>query len=107
MRITTTARHTEISPELRARARSLVERLAKFATRAQGAQVIFGGDHGVATAELKLHIQRGAVLVGHAEGDDHRSALDLAVARVRRQLDKLPVKRRQARRRRTAGRGAK
>ena len=103
MRITITARHTEISPDLRARARSLVERLVKVATRAHNAQVVFGDDHGVATAELRLHIMRGAVLVGRAEGGDHRSALDLAAARVRRQLDKRPVKAK-ARRRRAVGR---
>lgn len=106
MRIAITARHLDISADLRTRARALVMRLAKLAARAHDAQVTFGSDHGVATAELKLHILRGAVLVGHAEGADHRSALDLAAARVRRQLDKLPVKRRKSRARRTAGREA-
>lgn len=93
MRITVTARHCEISSELRQRARALVERLAKLASRAHDAQVLFGDDHGVATVELRLHTVRGRVLIGRAEGDDHRSALDRAAARVRRQLDK-PVRRR-------------
>jgi ribosomal subunit interface protein len=106
MRIAITARHQDISTELRARARALVMRLAKVAARAHNAQVTFGSDHRVATVELKLHILRGAILVGRAEGHDHRSALDLAAARVRRQLDKLPVKRRQSRARRAVRREA-
>ena len=106
MRIAITARHQDISPDLRTRARALVLRLAKLAARAHDAQVIFASDHRVATVELKLHILRGAILVGRAEGADHRSALDLAAARVRRQLDKLPVKRRRSRARRAVGREA-
>ena len=93
MRITVTARHTDASAELRERARVLVERLAKVASRAHDAQVLFGDDHGVATVELRLHAGRGAVVVGRAEGRDHRTALDRAAARVRRQLDKSPAKR--------------
>ena len=38
--------------------------------------------------ELRLHTARGRVHVGTADGADHRSALDRAVAKVRRQLDK-------------------
>ncbi len=88
MRITVTARHRDVSDDLRQRARSLVERLAKLASRAHDARVLFGDDHGVAIVELRLHTVRGRVLVGRAEGLDHRTALDRAVARVRRQLDK-------------------
>jgi ribosomal subunit interface protein len=106
MRITVTARHCDISPELRARARDQMERLARIAARPQNGQVIFGDDHGVATAELRLHTPRGVVLVGRAEGDDHRSALDRAAARVRRQLDKSPAKRSGPARRRSVSREA-
>jgi ribosome-associated translation inhibitor RaiA len=41
------------------------------------------------------------VHVGTARGADHRTALDLALAKVRRQLDKDPTRRRAAPRRRT------
>ena len=106
MRITVTARHCDISPDLRDRARDLMERLAKVAARPHDGQVIFEDDHGVATAELRLHTARGVLLVGRAEGDDHRSALDRAAARVRRQLDKSPAKRSGPARRRSVSRGA-
>ena len=93
MRTTITARHRDVSDELRLRARAQVERLARLASRPHHAQVLFGDDHGVATVELRLHTVRGRVLIGRAEGIDHRTALDRAAARVRRQLDK-PARRR-------------
>ena len=43
MRITITARHCEVPDELRARARRLVERLSRMATRPHDAQVLFDG----------------------------------------------------------------
>jgi ribosomal subunit interface protein len=104
MRITVTARHCEVTRDLRERARALVERLARVASRPHDGQVIFGDDHGVAKVELRLHTARGLVVVGRAEGTDHRSALDRAAARVRRQLDKSPAKRGGPARRRAAAR---
>jgi ribosome-associated translation inhibitor RaiA len=104
MRVTITARHTDVSDDLRRRARELVERLARVAPRPEDAQVIFGDDHDVAVVELRLHVARGDVLVGRAEGTDHRSALDRAAARVRRQLDKSPAKRTGPARRRARSR---
>ncbi|HEY7686394.1 MAG TPA: HPF/RaiA family ribosome-associated protein [Gemmatimonadales bacterium] len=105
MRITVTARHCDVSSDLRERARALVHRLARVASRPHDGQVIFADDHGVATVELRLHTARGVVVVGRAEATDHRSALDRAAARVRRQLDKSPTKRSGPARRRSAARG--
>lgn len=96
MRITITARHCEVSDELRARARALMERLGKVAGRPHDGQVTFEEDHGEPAVELRLHTARGVVHVGSAAGSDHRTALDRAAARVRRQLDKktAPTRRR-------------
>lgn len=99
MRTTITGRHCDVSDDLRSRARELVARLAKVASRPHDAQVIFLADHGGAAVEVRLHTARGRVLVGTAEAADHRSALDRAVARVRRQLDKTPTRARRAPRR--------
>jgi ribosomal subunit interface protein len=104
MRVTVTARHCDVSDELRALARARVERLRRFASRAHGAQVVFDDLHGVARAEVRLHTTRGLVCVGRGEGTEHRSALDRAVARVRRQLDKAPTGRARAARRRPPAR---
>ncbi|HYT05823.1 MAG TPA: HPF/RaiA family ribosome-associated protein [Gemmatimonadales bacterium] len=96
MRITITARHCEIPDELRGRARTLLERLTKVASRPHDGQVLFGEDHGTPTVEVRLHTARGAVHVASAGGADHRTALDRAVGKVRRQLDKAPARRRAA-----------
>jgi len=101
MRITITARHCEIPDELRGRARARLERLARIAPRPHDGRVVFGADHGRPTVEVRLHTARGAVHVGTARGADHRTALDLAVAKVRRQLDKASTRRRGAATRRT------
>jgi ribosome-associated translation inhibitor RaiA len=102
MRVAVTARHCRVSSELRTLARTRVERLARIASRSHDAQIVFGGDHGVATVELRLHSARGRVVVGRGVGVEHRTALDRAVARVRRQLDKTPARRRTTDRRSTA-----
>jgi len=102
MRVTITARHCDVAPELRERGRALVERLARVARRPVDAQVLFSADHGRAAVEVRLHAARGRVHVGRAGGADHQSALDRAVARVRRQLDKVPTRRRRVSLRGTA-----
>ena len=94
MRITITARHCDLAPEVRARARALVERLARVAPRPHDARVVFDADHGRPAVEVRLHAARGVLHVGTARGADQGSALNLAVAKVRRQLDKSPVRRR-------------
>ena len=100
MRITITARHCDVPDELRDRARTLLERLQKVASRPHDAQAIFSDDHGTPTVELRLHSGRGVVHVGTAGGTQHRTALDRAAAKVRRQLDKAtPARRRAAERR--------
>lgn len=97
MRITITTRRADVPAELRARARTLVERLGKVARRPHDAQVIFGADHGRPAVELRLHRGRNRVHVARAEARDHRTALDRAAARVRRQLDKAAPRRRRPR----------
>ncbi len=97
MQTTITARHCDIPDELRARARERLDRLGRVAARPQDGQVIFAEDHGQAAVEIRLRAARGQVFVGRASAADHRSALDRAAARVRRQLDKrVPAARRRA-----------
>ncbi|HEX4575190.1 MAG TPA: HPF/RaiA family ribosome-associated protein [Gemmatimonadales bacterium] len=96
MRITITARHTAVPDELRRRARALLERLTKLASRSPDAQVIFVEDHGRPAVEVRLHAGRGTLHVGTADAADLRTALDRAAAKVRRQLDKAPGRRRAA-----------
>ena len=97
MQTTITARHCEISETLREHALSVVERLGTLAHRPIESAVVFDTDGGQATAELRLHASRGELLVARGEGDDHRSALDRAEEKLRRQLDKVAPRSRRSR----------
>jgi ribosomal subunit interface protein len=88
MRTTVTTRHCEIPDELKARAETLVEKLAKAAHRPQSADVVFDADHGNKVVEIQLKLTRGQVRIASAEAEDFRTALDRAVAKMRNQLDK-------------------
>jgi ribosomal subunit interface protein len=83
-----TARHCEISDALRERARTVLDRLGAFAHRPQESAVVFDTDGAQQTAELRLHVARGEVLIAHGEAEDHRTALDRAEEKLRRQLEK-------------------
>src|ERR1044071_6221665 len=85
MRITITARHTEIDDDLRAHTEDLIEKATKALRRPQHAQVVFTEDHGEAGVEIEVHAPRGKILVAKSQGADHRSALDGAIARLKRQ----------------------
>ena len=86
MRITITARHTEIDNELRAHTRGLVEKVVKLVRRPHHAQVTFSEDHSEAEVEIEVHAPRGRVYIAKSLAADSRSALDAAIARLKRQL---------------------
>lgn len=88
MQTTITARHCDISDALRERAGLIVDRLATFASRPMETTVVFDVDGPASTAELRLHVARGQIFVAAGEGPDHRTALDRAEEKLRRQLEK-------------------
>ena len=97
MQTTITARHTEISEALRERALTVVERLGNFASRPIEATVVFDTEGPRLTAELRLHVARGEVLVATGEAEDHRTALDRAEDKLRKQLEKATARPRRSR----------
>ena len=97
MQTTITARHTEISETLRERALTVAERLGSIATRPIEATVVFDTEGLQQTAELRLHVSRGEVLVAKGEAEDHRTALDRAEDKLRKQLEKASARPRRSR----------
>ena len=97
MQTTITARHCEIPDALRERALTVVERLGHLASRPIEATVVFDVEGVHQTAELRLHLARGEVLVAKGEADDHRSALDRAEDKLRRQVEKASAHPRRSR----------
>ena len=88
MQTTITVRHGEIRDALRERAISIVERLGKVTPRPMEMVVVFDRDASMPTAELRLHIAGGEILVARGDGPDHRSALDRAEEKLRRQVER-------------------
>jgi ribosomal subunit interface protein len=88
MRPTITARHCEISDALRDRAVAVIQRLGNLASRSMESTVVFDTDGTQQIAEIRLHVPRGEVLVARGEAADHRTALDRAEERLRRQLER-------------------
>lgn len=82
-----TARHCEISEELRQRAATVLGRFGGLVNRAVEGAVIFDVVAGISTAEIRL-TGGGVAFVAKGEEKDHRTALDRAEDKVRRQFDK-------------------
>ncbi len=97
MQPTITARHCEISDALRERAVTVVQRLGNLASRSMEATVVFDSDGIERTVEIRLHVPRGEVLVARGDGPDHRTALDRAEERLKRQLERVVDRPRRAR----------
>ena len=94
MRTTITARHCEVSEPLRERAVTVTERLGNLATHPMEVTVVFDADGLQQTVELRLHLARGEILVAKGEGADHRTALDRAEDKLRRQVERVSDRRR-------------
>lgn len=88
MQPTITVRHCEISDSLRERAVSVVERLGGLANRPMESAVVFDTDGIDQTVEIRLHLARGETLVARGEGQDHRTALDRAEDKLKRQVER-------------------
>ena len=89
MQTTITVRHGEVSDELRERAITVVERLGNVAPRPMEMTVTFDVDGQGQIAELRLHLASGEVLVAKGDGPDHRTALDRAEEKLRRQVERV------------------
>ena len=97
MQTSITVRHSEISDALRQRAVTVVERLGNLAHRPMETAVVFDADGTQQTVELRLHLAHGEILVAKGEGVDHRTALDRAEEKLRRQVTRASDRPRRSR----------
>ena len=88
MRPTITARHCEIPNALRDRTVEVVERLANLASRPMESAVVFDTDGTEPRVEIRLHVARGETLIATGAGADHRTALDRAEEKLKRQIER-------------------
>ena len=88
MQTTITARHCTITDEIRDRAEAVLARLASVASRPLDGTVVFDTEANLSSAEIRLHISQGNIFVATGEAGDHRTALDRAEEKLRRQIEK-------------------
>ena len=94
MHTTITTRHCEVPEPLRERAITVMQRLGNLASRPMEMTVVFDADGIQQTVELRLHVARGEILLAKGEGADHRTALDRAEEKLRRQVERVSDRRR-------------
>jgi len=97
MRTTISVRHGDISDALRARAESVLERLDGLSPHTLEGTVVFDGGPLTHTAEIRLHVRGGKILIGSGEGPDHRTALDRAESKLKPQLARASFSKRSRR----------
>lgn len=95
---TVSSRHGEIEPSLRERTDTVLARLAGFAPQAVEGAVIFDTVPEGGWVEIKLHLPGGLVLVATATEKAHRTALDRAEDKLRKQIDRAATAARRGRR---------
>lgn len=97
MSVIITARHCDLPDQLRERAQEVAARLETRSGRPAEIDIIFDVDAGISTVEILFRASRQDQLVAAGRGDDHRSALDQAEGRLRRQLEKPGTRRQRSR----------
>ncbi|MEX2529573.1 MAG: HPF/RaiA family ribosome-associated protein [Gemmatimonadota bacterium] len=86
MQVQITARHCEVSPPVRERARLLIEKLHRLEERISFAEVVFGQERHIRNVEVILRVLGEEPVVAHAEAGDHGGAVDQVGERLRKIL---------------------
>lgn len=98
MQVNITARHCEIPDALRTRAESVLDRLGNYGLELVEGAVVFDVEAMSQRAEVRLRAATGDMVVAKDHGPDHRTALDRAEEKLKRQLKKVARRLRQRRR---------
>lgn len=93
MPVTITARHFDLPDPLRDRAGEVAQRLEARAGRDAEVAILFDLEADTPTAEIRFRVVGLDALHAVGTGDDHRSALDRAEEKLRRQLEKPTTRR--------------
>jgi len=86
MEIIVSARHADVSEELRSHVEESLSRLTKFEPRATRANVTLLQEKKRCVAEATLSVERGDYVRAEAEGGDLRTAVDRLCDKLARQL---------------------
>ena len=88
MEVTFMALHTEISEAIRKHAIERLDRLGRIERRPTHAEVRFDEERGRMKAEIHLVVTGGATFHAEGGGPNHRAAVDSAIERLKRQINR-------------------
>lgn len=86
-----TARHFDLTPEMKARAEEEMEGLTRFFDNIVSAELVLDAERHRRVAELKVNVFNN-LIYGRGETDDMYTAIDVAVDKVKTQLKKYKGK---------------
>lgn len=87
MNIEITARHFDLTPELRNHVEKEVGGLTRFFENIVSSEVILGVEKYRQSAEIKAKVYN-AVITGSADSDDMYASIEMAIDKVKKQLKK-------------------
>ncbi len=93
MKVSVTARHFDLTPELREHAESRLDRFGKFSNGLSSAHVVLAVEKYRQIAEVSVHSRYGD-FTGKAESDDMGVSIDGACDKVERQIKRSVDKKR-------------
>jgi putative sigma-54 modulation protein len=93
MQVSVVWRHSSITAELQSYANKKLFHLQKLFRRIERCEIIFGREGKKHVAEMVLSLPKGATLVAKVRSDDLHAAIDMAVEKLERQLDKYKGRR--------------
>jgi ribosomal subunit interface protein len=88
MDVTISARHGTVSAGIRRHAVDRLRRLERFERRPARAQVFFDAQRGAKKVEAHLTVMGGGLFIAHAAAPSYRNALDRALERLTRQIQR-------------------
>ncbi len=91
MNINITARHFDLTPELREHVEGEIEKLTKFFEHIISSDVILDVEKYRQTAEIKVKVYN-ATIAGSADSNDMYASIEQAVEKVKKQLKKYKSK---------------
>jgi len=91
MNINITARHFDLTPELREHVESEIEKLTRYFEHIISSDVILDVEKYRQAAEIKVKVYN-AVLTGSADSNDMYASIEMSVDKVKKQLKKYKSK---------------
>lgn len=91
MNIEITARHFDLTPELREHVENEVERLTKFFENIISSEVILDVEKYRQSAEIKIRVYK-EVITAKSDSDDMYASIEMAIDKIKAQLKKYKGK---------------